>query len=100
MDTGQKMKFPICPVDIKFDISLNVFHKAKYRMCMTFDSILYKIGGVQSIKCPDFMLHRTNGKFNFLPCGKCFHIVIQNWMMAEAVLINIKLLINSMQAYQ
>ena len=36
---------------------------------------------------------------NFIsPCGRCFHIVIQNWMMAEAVLINIKLLINSMHA--
>ena len=75
--------------------------KAKYRMCMTFDSILYKIGGVQSMKCQ--ILYCTGQMGNFISCpmrGVFIRIVIQNWMMAEAVLINIKLLINSMQAYQ
>ena len=26
--TGRKMKFPICPVDMKFDISLTVLHQS------------------------------------------------------------------------
>ena len=72
---------------------------AKYQICMTFGSILYKINWWSTVnEMSDFMLHRTNGKFHFSPCGRCFYIVIQNWMRAEAVLINIKLLINGMHA--
>ena len=39
-------------MDMKFDISLTVFHHlAECQMCMTFGSILYRIGGEQSMEC-------------------------------------------------
>ena len=56
-NTGRKMKFPTFPVDMKFGISLTIFHtnhvgdRAKSWMCMTFGCIPYRIGGEQSMKC-------------------------------------------------
>ena len=51
---GPKMKFPIGPVDMKSDHAFStnpVEDRAKCRMCMTFGSILCRIGGEQSMKC-------------------------------------------------
>ena len=46
--------------------------KAKYRMCMTFGFILYKIGGVQSMKCQILCCTGQMGNFISRPAGSVF----------------------------
>ena len=70
-----KIKFPpICPVDMKSDILIidcmftnPVEDRVKCRMCMTFGSILYRIGGEQSMKC-QISCRQDSGLFHFSPC--------------------------------
>ena len=70
-NTGRKMKFPTCPVDMKFDISLTIIHtnhvgdRAKHHMCMTFGCIPYRIGGSRIVnEMSDFM--STGQRRNFI----------------------------------
>ena len=65
------MKFPTCPVDMKIDISLTIFHtnhvgdRAKSWMCMTFGCIPYRIGGSRIVnEMSDFMF--TGQRRNFI----------------------------------